>query len=134
MLHKLKNQLHVHLSKELREKYGIRALLPKVGDRVKVLRGDHKGKEGEIVKVDVKRTRVFVSGISRRNARGDERLIPIHPSNLLLVSVKEDKDREKKLGIKAKEETSYSGSKKVKKRQKGKKEGGEKQNIEEGGG
>ena len=38
-LHLRGSQLHVHLSKELRQKHGVRALRVRVGDTVKVLRG-----------------------------------------------------------------------------------------------
>ena len=45
--HLVSTQLHVHLNKPLREKHGIRAIRVRAGDKVKVVRGTHKGKEGK---------------------------------------------------------------------------------------
>ncbi|MCX8183241.1 MAG: 60S ribosomal protein L26, partial [Crenarchaeota archaeon] len=36
----------VHLSRELRGKYGFRSLPIRIGDRVLIIRGDYKGVEG----------------------------------------------------------------------------------------
>ncbi|NPA22397.1 MAG: 50S ribosomal protein L24 [Candidatus Micrarchaeota archaeon] len=57
----------------------------KTGDTVRVLRGDHKGKEGKVVKVDRKRVRIYIEGIQRKNSQGKDVYIPIHPSNVIII-------------------------------------------------
>ena len=96
-LHRKRKLLSAHLSKEAREKLKVkaRALPLKKGDKVKVMRGNWKGKEGEVVEVNLKEGYVYVSGITQKNAKGEDRYYPLHPSNLLIVDPVLDKDREK---------------------------------------
>ncbi len=86
-LHKRKDFLHVHLSKQLKEKLKTkkRALLVRRGDKVKIMRGSSKGKEGKITKVNHVDSKVFIEGITKRTARGREVLVAFEPSNLLLI-------------------------------------------------
>jgi large subunit ribosomal protein L24 len=85
-LHKRKHLLHAHLSKELRQSLKKRSLTVKKGYTVKILRGSHKGKQGKVLKVSYKKLRIYVEGIAKQNARGVEKLIPIHPSNVMIIS------------------------------------------------
>jgi large subunit ribosomal protein L24 len=94
-IHRKKSRLHVHLSKELRGKLKIRkrAVLVRKGDTVKVMRGPEKGKEGKVADVSVLRRKVFLEGISVKNARGREIPLPLEPSNLLLISLESTPER-----------------------------------------
>ena len=97
-LHKRGKIMSVHLSKELREKYGIRSFPIRVGDKVRIMRGDHKGVEGKVTKVDRKKYRVFIEGVTRENSRGEKVYIPIHYSNLMIIELDlSDEYRKKKL-------------------------------------
>jgi len=86
-LHKRGKIMSVHLSPELREKYKVRSLPIRKGDRVRIMRGDAKGMEGKVVRVDRKKYRVYIEGVTRTNQRGEEVLIPIHYSNLMLIDL-----------------------------------------------
>ncbi|MEM1548113.1 MAG: 50S ribosomal protein L24 [Thermoproteota archaeon] len=102
-----------HLSRELRSKYGFRSLPVKTGDRVLIIRGDYRGVEGDVSRVDRERGRVYVSGVYRENARGEQRLVPIPLSSVILVKIDEkDKWRQRIVERKRKqaEEVSQSGS------------------------
>ncbi|NYZ60368.1 50S ribosomal protein L24 [Candidatus Micrarchaeota archaeon] len=90
-IHKKKNMLHVHISKELKAKLGtkVRALLVNKGDGVKVLRGDNRGKAGKVARVSVMKKKVYLEGVTVRNRRGVESLVPFDPSNLMLTEVKD---------------------------------------------
>ena len=97
-LHRRVKIMSVHLSKELREKYGRRSIPIRVGDTVRVLRGDHKDTEGKVIRVDRKNYWVFVENIYRENSRGDRVYIPIHYSNLMIIDLDlSDEWRRKKL-------------------------------------
>src|SRR5688572_3305439 len=87
-----------HLSEELLLKYNRRSLTVIFGDEVKVLRGDHKGKSGKIVGIDVSARKVNVEGVTNKKADGTEVALPVDPSNLVIVKLNlEDKRRSAKL-------------------------------------
>jgi len=98
--------LGAHLSKELREKYKIRSFPIRKGDRVKILRGSWKGKEGKVDSISRKYSKIFLDTIKEKNADGTERFIPIHPSNVIITSLLlEDKKRMEKITKQKKEES-----------------------------
>ena len=94
-LHKRKNRLHVHLSKDLKGKMKVktRAISVRKGDSVRIMRGPEKGKEVKVSDVNVLRRLVFLEGIVVKNSRGREVPVPIEPSNLLLLSLESTPER-----------------------------------------
>ncbi len=94
-LHKRKNRMHVHLSKELRSKLKLkkRSVLVRKGDTVRVMRGPGKGKEAKVGDVNVVRRKVILEGVVAKNARGREIGIALEPSNLLLLALEPTKER-----------------------------------------
>ena len=97
-LHRRGKIMSVHLSGELRAKYRVRSVPIRVGDKVIVLRGDHRGIEGKVIKVDRKNYRVHIEGITRENSKGDKVYIPIHYSNLMITELDlSDEYRKRKL-------------------------------------
>jgi large subunit ribosomal protein L24 len=87
----------------------------KKGDRVRVISGSDKGKIGEVLKVDVERERVLVSGVNivKRHKRDSapqpqsgqvvkggivSSEAPIHVSNVMLVVKEDDKDVTTRVG------------------------------------
>lgn len=84
------------LSEDLEKEYGIKRLPIRKDDVVRVVRGDWAGHEGKVVRVDLKRTRIYVEGITVKKADGTPVPYPIHPSKVLIVKLgKMDKVREK---------------------------------------
>jgi large subunit ribosomal protein L24 len=94
-LHKRHRFLSAPLSKELRQKYGFRSLPVRKGDKVRVLRGDFKRLEGEIIEVDTKRCVIKVAGASTKKADGSEVPRPIHPANVMIIKLAPDKRRDR---------------------------------------
>ena len=86
-LHKRQKLMSAPLSPELREKYGVRNLPVRVGDKVRVMRGDFKGHEGKVVKVDLKRYRIYVDGVVIKKASGETVFRPLHPSKVMIVEL-----------------------------------------------
>jgi len=76
--------LHAHLTKTLQKKYETRSVRVVTGDKVKVCRGDAKGKKGEVDRVETKRERIYVRGIDRSKLDGTKAFIPLHPSNIII--------------------------------------------------
>lgn len=86
-LHRKGKIMSICLSDELRDKYGVKSLPLRVGDIVSVMRGDVKGLEGKVSRVDRKSYRVYVEGITRKKASGETVIIPIHYTNLRMVKL-----------------------------------------------
>lgn len=93
-LHLKKKFLAVHLSKELKKKYNKRNMTARKGDKVKVMRGEYKGKSGPIKKVYLKRSKISIDGIELTRKDGTKREVRFHPSNLMITDmILEDKKR-----------------------------------------
>ena len=95
--------VHSRISKDLAKKLGIkkRSTQIKKGDTVKIMVGSQKGKLGKVNKVETKKNIVLIEGITRRNAKGKELLIPIKTSNVYITELDlNDKLRKAKLGLK----------------------------------
>jgi len=97
-LHIRQKLIGVHLSKELRQKHKRRTAGLRKGDKVKVLRGQFKGKTGKVERIDLKKLKVYIMGIESVKKEGTKEYIPIEPSNLLVTEFNlEDKKRRAKL-------------------------------------
>jgi len=84
------------LSPELKASHGTKSLPVRSGDTVRVLRGDHKGFEGKITRVDRKKYRIYVEGLTREKVDGTTIFVPIHPSKVMITRLNlEDKWRKK---------------------------------------
>ena len=90
--------VHAHLSKDLRKKYGKRDIGLRKGDKVKIMRGQFKKHEGKIEMIDLKKTRVFVSGVEITKKDGSKKLLALNPSNIMITELNlDDKFRQKAL-------------------------------------
>lgn len=89
--------LSAHLSSELQETYKTRSLPIRKGDTVRIFRGDYKGVEGKVMRIDRKRYRIFIEGITREKADGTTVLVPIHPSKVEIIRLNLDDKLRKKI-------------------------------------
>ncbi|MEM1563836.1 MAG: 50S ribosomal protein L24 [Candidatus Bathyarchaeia archaeon] len=85
------------LAPELRKSYGTRSLPVRSGDTVRVLRGDHKGFEGKVARVDRKKFRIYVEGLTREKVDGSTVFVPIHPSKVMITKLNLDDKWRKKI-------------------------------------
>ena len=91
-------QLGSALSKDLHKKYGKRSVRVVEGDSVTILRGEFKGVDGKVGKVDVSKNSVAIEGVKKEKTKGDKFDVYIHSSNLVITSLNtEDKWRMRKL-------------------------------------
>ena len=83
------------MAKQTKQATRVRTRIRK-GDRVKVIRGNHRGQEGTVLRVDREKNRVVIEGINRRkrhmkpsqtNPEGGivEFEAPVHASNVMLI-------------------------------------------------
>jgi large subunit ribosomal protein L24 len=85
--HKL---LAAPLSPELKAEYGVNAIPVRSGDTVRIMRGDHKGFEGKITRVDRKKFRIYVEGLTREKVDGSTIFVPVHPSKVIITRLNLD--------------------------------------------
>ena len=97
-LHVRRKFVSAHLSEELRKKYERRSFPLRKGDEVEVMRGEFKGRKGKVSKVDLKKLKVYIEGITRKKVDGTEVQVPFDASNLKIIDLNlEDKERVKAL-------------------------------------
>ncbi|MBU3905329.1 MAG: 50S ribosomal protein L24 [Nanoarchaeota archaeon] len=96
-LHKRQKLVHSHLAKNLIKQYKKRNLGLRKGDEVKVMRGDFKGKTGKISSINLKTLKIYIEGMKRKKATGDEGQVPFHPSNIMITNVNMDDKMRKKI-------------------------------------
>lgn len=94
-LHIRKKFVSVHLSKDLRKKIGKRNIAVKKDDKVKIMRGKFKGKEGKIMKVDTKKSKVTIEGMNVSKMDGSKANVKFQPSNLQIIEIAERKGKTK---------------------------------------
>lgn len=82
-----------HLSKELAKKLNTRSLRVRKGDKVTVMRGQHKGKSGTVDRVDTQKARIYITGVEVPKRDGSKAMYPIHPSKLMIKEIATDKRR-----------------------------------------
>lgn len=111
-LHLKKKILSVNLSKELRKKYKTRNIPVRKGDVVRIMRGRYKKKQGKIIEVKTKVSKVIVEGIQVKKRDGSKINIKLQPSNLQIIELNlEDKKRQKKVEKQEKKLNKEQGEK-----------------------
>ena len=85
--HKQRRMLSAHLSDDLSGKYRSRRVPLRTGDRVRVMRGEFRGLEGKVERVDYSTGRVFVEGMTREKAAGVASKFPVHSSKVLVMDL-----------------------------------------------
>jgi large subunit ribosomal protein L24 len=54
------------------------------GDTVRIQRGDNKGFEGKISRVDLKNYHIYLEGLTREKVDGTNIFLPVHPSKVII--------------------------------------------------
>ncbi|KAF8456891.1 translation protein SH3-like domain-containing protein [Terfezia claveryi] len=82
------------LSKELRDKHGVRSIPIRKDDEVHIVRGDHEGKDGKVTSVYRLKYVIHIERVTDEKANSQSVPVGIHPSNVVITKLKLDKDRE----------------------------------------
>lgn len=97
-IHLKRKLVSVHFSAELRKKHGKRNLPVRVGDKVRIIKGDHKKHEGKVERVDLGKERIYIAGLERNKKDGTKVQLGVRPSNLVITELSlDDKERKKTL-------------------------------------
>jgi len=89
--------LAAHLSQGLRASHEVKSLAVRSGDTVRVMRGDHRGVEGKVTRVDLAKYRVYVEGLTREKVDGTTVFLPVHPSKVVITRLNLDDKWRKKI-------------------------------------
>ncbi|MBS3815239.1 MAG: 50S ribosomal protein L24 [Hadesarchaea archaeon] len=103
-LHKRNKGLSARLSLDLKEELGVRSLPVRAGDKVRVERGDFQEVEGEVLEVDTKNKKIRIEGVEITKTDESEIPLPIHPSNVTIISIEKDKARGKAVSGRSEED------------------------------
>ncbi len=102
--HRRQKMMKSHLSRALYEKYGMRNLVVRKGDIVRVMRGKFKGHEGKVVEVNLKNMKIAVEGVTIRKTDNKSVQFWMDPSNVEIVKLElSDKKRKSKIYAMAEE-------------------------------
>jgi len=86
-----KKFVSVNLSKDLRKNENKRNVIVKKDDVVKIMTGKFKGKQGKVLKVLLKISKILVEGISIKKRDGSKTEIKMQPSNLQIITLADRK-------------------------------------------
>jgi large subunit ribosomal protein L24 len=104
------------LSDELAAQRGAKTLPVRKGDTVRIMRGDSKGFEGKVSRVDLKEYRIYMEGLTREKVDGTNIFLAIHPSKVQIRNLNlDDKYRKDLLGRKTAPEKKQKPKATVKK-------------------
>lgn len=107
------------LEDSLRKQYGRKNIRVVRGDSVRVMRGEYKGVEGKVEKVNTEHATFHIEGVQREKIRGGQVKVPIHSSNVMVISLNlDDSYRSNKLQGATKAESAASSEKKEEKEKK----------------
>jgi large subunit ribosomal protein L24 len=110
--HKRDRMIGAVLEESLRKQYGRKNIRMVKGDSVRVMRGEYKGVEGKVEKVNTEHATLHIEGIQREKIRGGQVKVPIHSSNVMVISLNLDDDyRSSKLQGATKVESAASSEK-----------------------
>lgn len=104
------------VAQELAKSKGVKSIPVRKGDTVRVMRGDRKGFEGKISKVDLKNYRLYIEGLTREKVDGTTIFIPLHPSKVMIKNLNLD-DKWRKETVERKNQTVTKEKETVKKGQ-----------------
>ncbi len=93
-LHIRGKMLKAHLSETLSKKFNKRSVRIRVGDKVRIMKGQFLGKEGKVEKIDTKNRKAIIENVSITKTDGSKIKVPIAIPNLMIIDLNmKDKKR-----------------------------------------
>ena len=92
---KKNSAVYSNLSEDLKKQYNKRSVSVIKGDTVKIMRGEYKGVEGKVEKINSVKGRLSIEGVQREKIKGGQVKVQIHASNVIISSLKLDDDYRK---------------------------------------
>ena len=87
------------MSNNLRKDHNTKSMRVVKGDTVKIMRGEYKGVEGKVEKLNTVKGKLSIEGVQREKIKGGQVKVQIHASNVRITSLHlDDKYRKNKIG------------------------------------
>ncbi|HYA21914.1 MAG TPA: 50S ribosomal protein L24 [Thermoproteota archaeon] len=86
-IHKRRSLLTAPLIKSVSERLKIKRIPIRKNDEVTIYKGDYKGVKGLVTRVDRKRGKIFIEGVTREKSDGTVVPIPMSPYNVVISKV-----------------------------------------------
>lgn len=97
-----------NLADNLKNQYNKKSTSVVKGDTVRIMRGEYKGVEGKVEKINTNKGKLSIEGVQREKIKGGQVKVLIHASNVKISSLNmDDNYRKNKLGNK--EQINKSG-------------------------
>jgi large subunit ribosomal protein L24 len=78
------------LSPSLKTEYGTRSMPIIRDDTVQITKGDRRLSEGKVLRVDSKRGKIYIEGVTRTRMDGSTVQLPIQPENVMITRLNLD--------------------------------------------
>lgn len=78
------------LADNLRQQYSRRSVRVIEGDSIRVMRGEYKGVEGKVERVNTENGTLEIEGVQREKVKGGQVKVPIHSSKVMVTNLKMD--------------------------------------------
>ncbi|MHA1186020.1 MAG: 50S ribosomal protein L24 [Candidatus Heimdallarchaeota archaeon] len=95
-LHKRRKKLTASLAPALAEVEGVKKLVVRKGDTVRILRGSFRGIEGEVSAVGYKSMKLTIEGVTFEKSDGSAQHFPVQACNCEIIKLKNMKDKRRK--------------------------------------
>jgi large subunit ribosomal protein L24 len=79
-----------NLSDDLKKQYNKRSTSVVKGDTVRIVRGEYKGVEGKVEKINTEKGKLSIEGVQREKIKGGNVKVLIHASNVIISSLNLD--------------------------------------------
>jgi large subunit ribosomal protein L24 len=89
--------LSAPLAPELKARYGARSMPVRRDDTVQITKGDRRLTEGKVLRVDSKRVRLYIEGVTRNRMDGSSVQIPIRPENVMITRLALDDEKRREI-------------------------------------
>jgi large subunit ribosomal protein L24 len=96
-----------NLSDNLKKQYNKKSTSVVKGDTVRIVRGEYKGVEGKVEKINTNKGKLSIEGVQREKIKGGQVKVLIHASNVKISSLNMD-DKYRKNKFENKEQINNS--------------------------
>jgi large subunit ribosomal protein L24 len=97
-----------NLAENLKKQYNKKSTSVVKGDTVRIMRGEYKGVEGKVEKINTNKGKLSIEGVQREKIKGGQVKVLIHASNVKISSLNMD-DKYRKNKFENKEQINKSG-------------------------
>ncbi len=85
------------LSPSLKTQHGTRSMPVIKDDTVQVTKGDSRLSEGKVLRVNSKKGKIYIEGITRTRMDGSSVQLPIRPENVMITKLNLDDSRRREM-------------------------------------